>query len=505
MGGSPNTPRGTRKMVHLPHQSSLRRWLKHGAVALLAFLLVVLVPLAFIIYPVFKPYPAADFPPAHLQAEKNAQDLAYLRHLPQIDRSFTAENRAAFERALDELAARSQDLDKAALAMGAARAVALADNGHTNVLGLVGGRGFNAVPFRLGWFADGLYVVSAAADDADLLGAQILALNGRSPEQLVEALRPYVGGSPVFARELSPNFMISPALLHAAGLTGDPDKSALVVRERSGTVSARTFVAVPGTPEGLERNFWPKRDWSPVPQPGRNGWVHVLDGIALPPYLSRPDQNYWHDYLEKDDILYVQFNRVQDQGPASVSDYLSNVLEEARTRKVKNAVVDLRFNAGGNYLLAVDFSRQLPTIVPPDGKIFILTSGNTFSAAISTASRLKYYAGSRAVLIGEVMGDRGQSWGEGGTAFLPNSKIAVRYATAYHDWENGCRLSQLRTCFFLNYLYGTAAGSLLPTVRLSPTFARYAAGEDAVMEEVLRLAGNARMSGEPGSSKPRSE
>lgn len=89
----------------------------------------------------------------------------------------------------------------------------------------------------------------------------------------------------------------------------------------------------------------------------------------------------------------------------------------------------------------------------------MLTSANTFSAAISTAARLKYFGGTQTILIGEPMGDRLQFWGEGGRTVLPNSQITIRYTTAYHDWEHGCSLSQLRTCFLLNYFYDVPAGS----------------------------------------------
>ncbi|MBN9236760.1 MULTISPECIES: S41 family peptidase [Phyllobacteriaceae] len=466
-----------------------RRWLKRIAIALVAVLLLVVAPAAFILYPALKSYPAMDFPLAASPAEKNLRDLAYLRLLPQVERSFTDQTRAAFEAALDKLVARAPELDRAGLAMGAARAVALADNGHTNILGLVGGNGFNAVPVRLGWFADDLFVVSAAADQRDLLGAQVLALNGHSPEQLVEALRPYTGGPANLAREFVPNFLISPELLHAAGLAENADAAEFRVRQRDGVEVVRRLAAVAGTPEPLARSSWPKRDLSPVRRKDSEAsWVHVLDGAAPPSYLSRPDDNFWHSYLENDGILYVQLNRIGDQEKASIEDYLSGLLAEVAKRKVKHAVVDLRFNPGGNYLLAADFTRRLPELLPPDGKVFILTSGNTFSAGISTAARLKYFAGSRAVLIGEAMGDRPQSWGEGGTARMPNSKLAIRYTTGYHDWQNGCGLAQIRTCFVLNYFYGTPSGSLTPTVPVAPTFASYAAGDDAVLAEALKLA-----------------
>ena len=90
------------------------------------------------------------------------------------------------------------------------------------------------------------------------------------------------------------------------------------------------------------------------------------------------------------------------------------------------------------------------------------------------------------------MGDRGQFWGEGGTTLLPHSKLVVRYTTAYHDWEHGCTIWQLGTCFFLNYFYGTPAGSLQPGIVISPTFSDYAAGIDRTVTETLHLAAHAK-------------
>lgn len=448
-----------------------------------ALLALVAIPLAIIVYPALKPYPKTNFPGATSQRDRNLQDLAHLRRLPEVERSFTTQNRAAFDQAIAVLVPRVGELDRAGLAMAAAKAVALADNGHTNVLGLAGDHGFNAVPIRLGWFADGLFVIAADEERRQLLGGQVLGVNGRAIAALVETLRPYVGGPANLAREFVPNLLISPELLHAAGLAGTENDGSFEVRLADGRVTIVELAAKAATRAPATRFSWPKGNLAPS-QP--NGWLHVLDGVALPAYLTRLDANYWHVYPASD-LLYLQINRVADHGPVGVARYLSELLDEAARKPVRNAIVDLRFNSGGDYTLTAEFTRRLPEILPPDGKLFILTSANTFSAAISTAARLKHFAGPRAILVGEAMGDRAQFWGEGGSTLLPHSKLAVRYTTAFHDWEHGCSLMQITTCFLLNYIYGVPAGSLQPTVMLAPTFADYAAGKDTVMVEVTRL------------------
>ncbi|WID98212.1 hypothetical protein QO058_08225 [Bosea vestrisii] len=470
-----------RRDGEFPKRSWRRRWIRRFTIAVTGLLVLVVAPLAVILYPTLKRYSQESFPTAVSKRDRNLQDLAHLRRLPEVERSFTAENRAAFDQAIAAIEQRAGELDRAGLAMAAAKAVALADNGHTNVLGLAGDHGFNAVPIRLGWFADGLFVIAADDDRRHLLGGQVLGVNGRAIAALVEALRTYVGGPANLAREFVPNLLISPELLNAAGLSETANGSTFEIRLAEGSAASADLAAEPAKYPSLTAQLWPKRNLSPTGDAARpTRWRHVLDGVALPAYLSRPDTNYWHDYPAAD-LLYVQINRVSDQAPVDTSRYLSDMLDEAAKKPIRNAIVDLRLNRGGDYTLTADFTRRLPQLLLPTGKLFILTSANTFSAAISTAARLKHFAGTRAVLVGEPVGDRSQFWGEGGLTLLPNAKIAVRYTTAFHDWEHGCGLSQVTTCFLLNYVYDVPAGSLQPVVTLAPNFADYAAGKDPVM------------------------
>ncbi len=468
-----------------------RRGVRIASTALAALLLLVVAPLAVILYPTLKTYPRSDFPAATSQLERNRQDLAHLRRLIEVDRSFSPTAQAAFTVALEVIEQRAGDLDRAGLAIAAAKAVAIADNGHTSVVGLAGGHSFNAVPIRLGWFADGLFVIAATGEQSNLLGAEILEVDGRATEALVDALRPYFGGPANLAREFVPNVAISPELLHAAGLAESPQQSAYLIRREDGSEAPIVLLATPGAPEPLNVHVWPRRDFSPLSQTGRGGgWRHVLDDVTLPAYLTRPDANVWHHY-PLHDLLYVQINRIRDATPEGLAQGLAKVLDEAEKKPIRNAVVDLRFNNGGNYELTADFSRRLPAILPTDGRLFVLTSANTFSAAISTAARLKHFGGPRTVLVGEPMGDRLQFWGEGGRTVLPNSKITIRYSTAYHDWEHGCSLSEIRTCFLLNYVYDVPAGPLQPDVARATNFADYAAGTDPAMAAVMEMVGRA--------------
>lgn len=433
--------------------------------------------------------PAPDFPPAHDATEAKRQDLAYLESVMNFDRSFTAATRAAFKDAVADLARRAPALDDAGFELGVTRAVALALNGHTNTRSITRGHHLNSLPVRFAWFAEGLFVVKALPEHAALLGSELLAEDSHTVADLARALRPYVGGADSLAQALLPNLLQSPAALHAAGLARSPKEITLRVRLHSGEVTESHLAALaePSVPE--ERSDWPQRSLSPVPIPDdAHSWRHVLSpDTAAPLSLRHPDTPYWETWLEALEAVFVQINTTRTRGDLALDAYLARLLPEVKQRGVRHAVIDLRFNSGGNYQLTAEFSENLPSALSPDGKIFILTSPATFSAAIVTVARLKYFAGARGVIVGEPVGDHEQFWAEGETVLLPHSKIPVRYSNGYHDWENGPRspIPQHGP----NQRYGVAAGKLAPDLMAPWRLSDYLAGRDSALEAIhARLA-----------------
>ena len=430
------------------------------------------------------PPPAHYSPPAN-SAEANRQDLEYLRLLPSYDRSFSPAAKAAFSAYLDDATAKAGTLDRAGLEMAVAHAVALADNGHTNAQGVGEGRNLNALPIRMAQFADGFYIVMAKPPNLDLLGARVVSENGRSIDDLRHTLQPYEGGSEEHLREKLPNFLQSPQALQAAGLASSATEATFELMFSDGRQVTRSLTADPKPTPGYA---WADRALSPA-RPDtltqNESWLHLLDKQAhLPIYLQHVDAPYWNVYLEDIPALYVQINTMRDVGARPVEAYLSDLLRQIAGAHPRHMIVDFRFDSGGDYTLYADFSKKLPRLLPRDGKLFLITGPNTFSAAITTVARLKYFAGAKAVIVGETVGDRDGFWGEVNQFQLPNSRIAVQYATGYHDWVHGC--TNWSTCFWLNFslLLGVAAGPLTPSLPTPLSFSDYQAGIDPALKAI---------------------
>lgn len=418
--------------------------------------------------------------------EATRAELLSMRGFADVDRSFTPLARAAFEREIDALLERVATLDRAALEMGIAKAVALAENGHTNVRGVSYAQGLPSLPLRLGWFSDGLYVLSSAPQWSHLLGARVVDEGGMEPLQLMRRLEPYVGGTTELKHLLALNFMVAPAALHAIGVLPSASEASFTFVLRDGSTITQSIVAMSEPYAAKGTSEPPVRDLSPLPPANHPDWNHVLQDVPLPLYVRDPETWYWRAF-PKPDTLYVHFRKMRDQPTAqhTLSEFLDEVLREVREQNIRDAIVDLRASPGGDYSKVLHFSKELPRLLPAQGKLSILIGPNTFSAAIVTAARLKYFGGERAVLIGEPMADHARFWAEGKGVTLPYSGIVIRYSTAFHDWSDGCSLADLLRCYWLNYWAGVPAGSLEPAVLVPLSFADYLAGRDVVLDVAM--------------------
>ena len=215
--------------------------------------------------------------------------------------------------------------------MEASRLTALADNGHTGVRGVSKGVSLNSLPIRINRFEEGYFVIKTRPELADLLGARVTAIDGQTPDALVEALRPFEGGPLSLQREYATYMLISPQSLHAVGLGEDDARATVAMTLKSGATVVRDLAAEPypanGPPltdsalENVRRNHWPWRDLSPIASPAEVGiWATVLDPrVMLPLFLSNPDRKYWSTPIATLDAVYVQINSVSNEndGPPS--------------------------------------------------------------------------------------------------------------------------------------------------------------------------------------------
>lgn len=462
------------------------RWWKR----LLIGAALVLVPLATLIgFFVLRyvPFPPdADYPPPASRIEAFRQDLDFLRRYPEYDWTFTESEEAAFQATIMELESRLGSLTQAQFELGVARAVAQANNAHTNVSPISRRARVNALPLRFAWFEEGLYVVLADAAFADLLGARVVSIEGQTPDEIAEIFRPTFGGQAGRSHWISSLNMESPELLHAAGVTADPERVEILFDLPDGQRASRTLASVPAFTDSALRRYGGDLLEYVVPEPVSSTWRHVMQGQTPPLYLSQPDAPFFAAWIETraGSGLYMRLEMTMDVGEHILSDFHAGALETLKSRDARFVVVDLRHNGGGT--VDAGFATAITKELAADAKVFILTSPQTFSGGITEAAYFKHYGGDRAVVLGEPVGDDLVFWGNAGTPMtLPNSRISVHIWVAKEDWENGC--DDWWLCFWPTMLTDVGVGTLEPDVSVPLSFDAYRAGRDPVIERAIAI------------------
>lgn len=465
---------------------------------ILKYIVIAWIVLSIVTFPFYWPFarmmwvfmpniPAADYEAPATTIEARLQDIDYLSKLTDYDRSFTQDAQSAFADSINKMRQSAAELSEAEFYMAIAEAVALADNGHTNISYRPQYAEFKTIGARLYTFEDGVYILSTWPDKADALGQRVLSVEGMPISDVQAQLGKYRGGNEAWRTLYSTFLLEAPALLHAAGIAKSAEHIELTIEDASGETRSVRFEGLPAetSSEIPRRSAW----HTLVPGGGSAGftdWAHVHSNSdeRLLNYLT--NTSVPNSYSLENNGLYIRALPGFRAGDQPIKTAYKSILSEHAEGSLDYLVVDFRIHDGGDYTKSMSFAKAAPQKVKENGKIYIITGPNTFSAGIVTAAMLKYYAGDRGMIIGEQMGDREQFWAERGSSFqLPYSEYYINYATGYHDWENGCKGEKY--CYTMNERHEVPAGSLAPEILLPQDFASYLAGEDVVLRWIDEL------------------
>ena len=423
--------------------------------------------------------PAWTEPPAHDVVQARRQDLRYLAWLPSVDVTFDAAARVRFDAVITDLSARAGELDTVAFDMGLAHAVAQSGNAHTAVDANLWRETLERVPVSFTWFPDGLRIVRATAGHEDLLGARVTALDGIDAQAWLAKVAQYVPGIPAHVRAVSPLFLEAPAALHVMEHDAPADRLVLSLAQENSPAREVVLGALPvqAGPERLPNGGVAR---SIVPPADAREWRGLLARDELPVSLRGADE-LTHAEVLAPGVLYLHLWRVS-RGFGPEVDHAIRGAIALGSPPWRRIVLDLRYNGGGEYPAVYRALRALDDSLAPDGRLAILTNDATFSGAIITAALVKHFAGARALVVGEPAGDKLTFYAEGSDMVLPNSKIHVHTATAYHDWAHGCRAMK---CYWPNFWYDVGVGTIEPDVRVPWPFDDYRRGVDPVLRAAL--------------------
>jgi hypothetical protein len=377
--------------------------------------------------------------------------------------------RQEFVAEAEALRRRLPELDYAHAVAGFARLVALLEDGHSRLahvqlashthpeLKLLPGPGFDAAyPVQFEIFADGLHVIRASEQHVGLLGGRVVAVNGKSPEEVRDALRPIVShDNEPWLLYLLPEYLRSPGYLWVAGVLSRVDDSLrLTLADSAGL---RTTVVLPAV----------------AIAPGSR-WIEVarhLGTIDTLPLYRRMTENYDFVYLAEPRAVYVRYTQVQDSPDESVAAFARRLFSFVDSAVVDRVVIDIRRNGGGDGYLNQPLVHGLIAAdkLQDPGKVVVITDRGTFSAAIMFAADVE--KNTFALFVGEPFGSPVNQYGDPALVTLPASGIQVKISSLY--WQSSDPRDR--------------RAAISPDVPAWLTFADYLRGRDPALEAALTV------------------
>ena len=424
--------------------------------------------------------------------DQQLEDIAVVRtQYFAKEMAYSPATRALAELALDKLASDAGTLSPVEFMVGLRKVGALTDNAHSGLrISDPRAEPEARLPLRLLWLGDTLIVARATGAAADLAGARVLKIEGRTPAAMYEGAKVLLGGNDAGRKHWLADLIESAGVLHALGLASAPDKLAMTLQLSDGRTVDRTIAMVRAA--DLTPTAELERLWSPEPIANERGWKAALGVDALPLYLRDANRPFRMAALDDVHALYVQFRSNQDEEGAPIAKFVDEVRATVAKTHPEHLIVDLRFDVGGNLLTTLEFMRQVPTLAQT--RTYLLIGPYTFSAGIISAAAIAKHGGKRVTIVGEPVGDRLHFWSEGAMIALPNSHLGMRYTDGQFDIVNGC--TGAPRCMDDLYPIDVNGVSLQPAItgRLDAEayFAKSDPAMDAVRKDIAARAGAER-------------
>lgn len=315
------------------------------------------------------------------------------------------------------------------------------------------------LPLHLYWFSDGLYILHTTEENNEILGHQILSVNGVPLATITDSLSTLTTkDNQAIIRNTIPKLLPLVQVLECFDFIKG-EEIELELMDLNGTKKTHVL--------------------KPAEMTRQNRKIYKPDSLAL---CYRNERAFFIDYYQTtDNIYYLQYNRCWSKelelqyGNAqnaekmpSFKDFEEKVFQTVDKNSIDKIVFDIRFNGGGNSSQGTEFIEKFAKQLEKNKntKIYVILGRNTFSSAILNAMDFKRMT--NAIFIGEETSGKPNHFGEVKSFQLPNSGIRVNYATKYFKRTD------------------EKVSTISPDIKLEPGFSDFVSGIDPAYEWIKK-------------------
>ncbi len=340
------------------------------------------------------------------------EDIDYLNNLLTENHPYLNKNSTNFNKEIGKLKNDLKILDDEQIKIRLTQIVASLGDGHTNIE-LV--NNYDEVyPLYLRWYGSSLVVENSSLEYRDLIGKKVVEIANKPIKEVVDTINTLIPAeSEMWVNYMNSVYIIQQKILKYLEIV-ENDKTTWKFQDDTG--------------EFITRDISIKK----------NGSFEVE---TIEPYIAIKDKTdhdwYWYKYIDKDKILYFQYNVCYDKYTIGdnnadypvFNDFLSEMKVLIDSSDIDKLVIDLRNNGGGDSRLITSFIEMIAKNdeLNKKGKIFVIVGRKTFSGGVSAASDITTKL--EAISIGEPTGGLVNCTGNTRRVALPNSKLTISYAT----------------------------------------------------------------------------
>jgi len=366
------------------------------------------------------------------EADKWRADLRYMaEEMPKYHKNlFHTITPVQFDAAVKKLDEKIPTLARHQIIVELARIVAMIGDGHTNISPTRDTKiAFNSLPIKLYLFKDGLFIRSAAREQADLVGARVTKIGGLTTDEAITRVGEIIGkDNEMDVKFYAPHLLVMPEVLNALGLSSSAKGAELAIQK------GRRHRVVSLLSSGPAEMIAADTDLTWLP---KEGWVDMREGASAPAprWLRDPKNKFWYEHLPDSRTVYVQINQVGNKEDETLEDFTGQLFELVESSNADRLVFDVRINRGGNgELLKPLLVAIIKSNLNSPGKLFAIIGRSSWSAAQFFLNGLEKYTD--VTFVGEPSGSRGNAFGDSRRITLPNSGITARVSVYYwQDWH----------------------------------------------------------------------
>jgi hypothetical protein len=281
---------------------------------------------------------------------------------------------------------------------------------------------FAIVPIGVYLFPDQLGIVAGAPEYQDLIGGEIISINGHPAKKVVQHMKLLTEGSNDMTRSaFVVTRLIRPELLFYEGFAERPGQYDVVVRKDGKTI-ARTLPVL-----GRESDGSPITGGlsiTPLPAQG-SGWISAAPS-ELPLWLENADKQFWFAELPGKSALYINDRVVLDEKDGhSFAAFFQEMFKKIDRGRYKTIVLDIRLNGGGDNTLFEPLKAGFESMpaFQAKGRFFVIIGRLTQSAAQNFTTFLE--RNTKAIFVGEPTGESPNHYGDPDPIELPSSGISI--------------------------------------------------------------------------------